>query len=185
VGVRAATLPAPAKVSQLGNAAAVVVQAPLDVRITVNGQEAARTAAEETFTTPELVPGQLYAYVFQAEATRDGRTITRRQRVTVRAGQESRVDFMDLNEPGSPARVRVKLPADADLFVDGVRVPQTSAVRSFQTPKLEPGRSYYYTLKADVIRDGRTVSASKRVTVEAGREATVEFTDLPVQSARR
>ena len=64
-------------------------------------------------------------------------------------------------------------------------MPQTSAVRSFQTPKLEPGRSYFYTLKADVVRDGRTVSASKRVTVEAGKEATVEFSDLLVQQARR
>jgi uncharacterized protein (TIGR03000 family) len=180
-----ASLPAPARVSQLGNAAAVVVQAPMDVRITVNGRETARTAAEQTFTTPALEPGQLYAYVFRAEATRNGRAMTREQRVTVRAGQESRVDFTDLSEPGSPARVRVKLPADADLFVDGVRVPMTSEVRSFQTPKLEAGRSYYYTLKADVVRAGRTVSASKRVTVEAGQEATVEFTDLPVQSARR
>jgi uncharacterized protein (TIGR03000 family) len=103
----------------------------------------------------------------------------------VRAGQESQVDFTDMSQGGSPARVRVKLPADADLYVDGVRVPQTSEVRSFQTPKLETGRSYYYTLRADVVRDGRTVSASKRVTVEAGREATVEFKDLPVLSARR
>jgi uncharacterized protein (TIGR03000 family) len=169
----------------LGNAAAVVVQAPLDARLTVNGQAMTRTAAEQTFTTPALEPGQLYAYVFQAEATRDGKAVTRTQRVTVRAGEESRVDFMDLSEAGSPARVRVKLPADADLFVDGVRVPLTSAVRSFQTPKLEAGRSYFYTLKADVVRDGRTVSASKRVTVEAGKEATVEFSDLPAQYARR
>jgi uncharacterized protein (TIGR03000 family) len=169
----------------LGNAAAVVVQAPLDARLTVNGQAMTRTAAEQTFTTPALEPGQLYSYVFQAEATRDGRAVTRTQRVTVRAGEESRVDFMDLSEGGSPARVRVKLPADADLFVDGVRVPLTSAVRSFQTPKLESGRSYFYTLKADVVRDGRRVSASKRVTVEAGKEATVEFSDLPVQQARR
>jgi uncharacterized protein (TIGR03000 family) len=172
-------------VSYLGNSAAVVVQAPLDVRITVNGEETARTAAEQTFTTPALEPGQLYAYVFRAEATRNNRTVTRTQRVTVRAGEESRVDFLDLSEPGSPARVRVKLPADADLYVDGVRVPQTSAVRSFQTPKLDPGRSYFYTLKVDVVRDGQTLSASKRVSVEAGREATVEFSDLPVQSARR
>jgi uncharacterized protein (TIGR03000 family) len=180
----ASTLPKPTKVSELGNAAAVIVQAPLDVRITVNGLETARTAAEQTFTTPQLEPGQLYAYVFQAEATRNGRPVTRTQRVTVRAGQESYVDFTDMGQVGSPARIRVKLPADADLYVDGVRVPMTSEVRSFQTPKLEPGRSYYYTLKADVVRDGRTVSASKRVTVEAGKEETVEFRDLPVQSAR-
>jgi uncharacterized protein (TIGR03000 family) len=181
----AATLPAPTKTSYLGNAAAVVVQAPLDVRITVNGQATTRTAAEQTFTSPALEPGATYAYVFRAEATRNGKAVTREQRVTVRAGEESRVDFTDLSEAGSPARVRVKLPADADLFVDGVRVPQTSEVRSFQTPKLEAGRSYYYTLKAEAVRDGRTVSATKRITVEPGKETKVEFADLPVQSARR
>jgi uncharacterized protein (TIGR03000 family) len=163
----------------------VVVQAPLDVRITVNGQETTRTAAEQTFTSPALEPGQTYAYEFRAEATRNGRAMTRTQRVTVRAGEESRVDFTDMTEGGSPARVRVKLPADAELFVDGVRVPLTSEVRSFQTPKLEAGRSYFYMLKADVVRNGRTVSSSKRVTVEPGKETNVEFANLPELSARR
>lgn len=181
----AATLPPPKKTSYLGNAAAVVVQAPLDVTITVNGQATNRTATEQTFTSPALEPGETYAYLFRAEATRNGRTVTRTQRVSVRAGEESRVDFTDMNSGGSPARVRVKLPADADLYVDGVQVPLTSDVRSFQTPKLEAGRSYYYTLKADVVRDGRTVSATKRITVEPGKETNVEFANLPELAARR
>jgi uncharacterized protein (TIGR03000 family) len=83
-------------------------------------------------------------------------------------------------------RVTVRLPEDARLFVDGVSCPLTSATRSFETPPLEPGKKYEYTLKAEVMRDGEPYSDSKRVVVQAGKEATVDFGDLrPVQAARR
>src|SRR5262245_28498571 len=46
------------------------------------------------------------------------------------------------------ARITVRLPADAKLFVDNAECPLTSAVRTFATPKLEQGKKYYYTLRA-------------------------------------
>ncbi len=92
---------------------------------------------------------------------------------------------------GAPANeatghVTVRLPADARLYVDDVACPLTSATRSFNTPALEPGRQYYYTLKAEVTRDGRVASESKRVIVQAGQEASVDFGDLrTVRAASR
>jgi uncharacterized protein (TIGR03000 family) len=84
------------------------------------------------------------------------------------------------------ARVIVKLPEDARLFVDSTACPLTSAKRSFQTPELVPGQDYVYTIKAEVSRDGRTVTASKRVLVRAGRDSVVDFGDMrEVQSAQR
>jgi uncharacterized protein (TIGR03000 family) len=83
------------------------------------------------------------------------------------------------------ARVTVRLPADARLFVDDVLCPLTSGERTFTTPPLRTGRVYFYTLKAEVVRDGQTRSTSRRIDVEAGKELTVEFKDLPVQAARR
>jgi uncharacterized protein (TIGR03000 family) len=87
---------------------------------------------------------------------------------------------------GAPARVIVKLPEDARLFVDSAACPLTSTRRAFQTPELPPGKDYVYTIKAEVSRDGRTVTASKRVTVRAGQDSVVDFSDLrEVQSTHR
>ena len=86
----------------------------------------------------------------------------------------------------APAHVVVKLPDDARLMIDDTACPLTSARREFNTPDLNPGQAYYYTLKAEVVRDGRTKADSRRVVVEAGRTTQVEFKDLEaVQSASR
>ena len=84
------------------------------------------------------------------------------------------------------ARVTVRLPADAKLYVDNVSCPLTSSVRTFDTPGLEPGRQYFYELRAVVSREGRDVTESKRVIVEAGRESAVDFGEMrDVRTAQR
>jgi uncharacterized protein (TIGR03000 family) len=84
------------------------------------------------------------------------------------------------------ARVVVRLPEDARLFVDNDPCPLTSAERSFNTPRLRPGVPYEYTLRAEVTRDGRAVKESKKVSLRAGEETVVEFSDMrTVQTAGR
>jgi uncharacterized protein (TIGR03000 family) len=171
------------------NTATVVIKAPMDVRISVDGQATARNAAEETFTTPSLEAGRTYQYVFKAEAMRDGKTVSTTKRVLVQAGRLAEADFSDLatdKAAADVARVTVRVPEDAKVFVDGVLCQLDKATSSFETPKLEGGRQYFYTIKAEVVRDNQTLRASRRVIVEAGKQATVEFNDLGVtQAARR
>lgn len=76
------------------------------------------------------------------------------------------------------ARVTVRLPADARLFVDNVVCPLTSDVRSFVTPALQPGQKYYYTIRAEVVRDGQTRIVSERVLVSAGQSVEVSLTSF-------
>jgi uncharacterized protein (TIGR03000 family) len=174
------------KSAALGNAAGVVLTAPTDVQLFVEGRMIPRTANQETVRTPDLEPGYSYTYTFKAQVVREGRTVAYTKQVKVRAGQFSTADFTKLASEGKDtARVTVKLPADARLYVDGVRCPLTSATRSFDTPELDAGRSYYYTLKAEVDRDGATRTDTQRVLVEAGKQVTVEFKTLPVQTASR
>jgi uncharacterized protein (TIGR03000 family) len=172
-----------------GNVATVVVKAPTDVKVSVDGRNMPRSAAEESFTTPDLEPGRAYQYTLRAEATRDGKPVTLTRMVTVQAGRQSVADFTDLGSDqgkGEVARLTVRVPDDARLFVDGVQCPLTSATRTFETPKLEAGRQYFYTVKAEVTREGRALRESRRVLVEAGKETTVEFANFaPVQAARR
>jgi uncharacterized protein (TIGR03000 family) len=180
--------PAPAPKATSLNAATVVIKAPTDVRILVDGQETSRTAAEETFTTPALEPGRTYQYLFKAQAVRDGKTVALTKRVEVQAGRQSEADFRDLIPagPNEVAKVIVQLPEDGKLYVDGVYCPLDSTTRTFSTPRLDPGRQYYYTLKAEVMREGQKQTESRRVFVEAGRQTSVDFRNLaPVQAALR
>ncbi len=87
--------------------------------------------------------------------------MTLNQKVTVQAGRQSQADFGELSRNDAPARVTIKAPADARVTVNDVNVPRTT--QSFQTPPLEGGRTYYYTVKADMkVRRQGQVSQSKR-----------------------
>jgi uncharacterized protein (TIGR03000 family) len=80
-------------------------------------------------------------------------------------------------------RVLVELPAGAKLFVDGQAVDEDGTRLLLVTPPLEPGRDYFYTLRARVTRDGQVYELGRRVTVRADAESTVVFprpgSDLP------
>jgi uncharacterized protein (TIGR03000 family) len=84
-----------------------------------------------------------------------------------------------------PARVVVELPEDAKLFVDDQEMKTTSAKRVFRTPILEPGQTYYYILRAEVTRDGKSLSQTKRILVRAGADVQAALQDLsPVSTAQ-
>jgi uncharacterized protein (TIGR03000 family) len=76
---------------------------------------------------------------------------------------------------GRTARVLVELPDGARLFVDGKAVPDATRQTSILTPPLEPGREYFYTLRAEITRDGQNYELSRRVVVTAGQSRTVVF----------
>jgi uncharacterized protein (TIGR03000 family) len=78
---------------------------------------------------------------------------------------------------GASARLVVTLPADATLYVDGNATRSNDqSVRTFRTPELTAGEQFVYTLKAEVVRDGKTLSESKQVIVTAGAETSASFT---------
>jgi uncharacterized protein (TIGR03000 family) len=76
------------------------------------------------------------------------------------------------------ATLVVNLPADAKLLIDGQATSSETAHRVFETPALETGREFYYTLQAQVVRDGKTEVITQRVTVRAG-EATEVRLEVP------
>jgi len=78
-------------------------------------------------------------------------------------------------ETSAPATLVVSLPADARLTVDGNATTSTAAVRTFVTPELATDYNYVYTLRAEVVRDGRTVVETQQVTVRGGQTTNVPF----------
>jgi uncharacterized protein (TIGR03000 family) len=81
------------------------------------------------------------------------------------------------------AKLTVTLPADAKLYIDNRLMKTASGQRTFSTPTLEPGQLYYYDLRAEVVRDGKTQTQTKRVIVEAGSHSEASFTDLTAPAA--
>lgn len=82
------------------------------------------------------------------------------------------------------ARLTVEVPAEAKLFVDGFETKASgTTVRSFTTPELEAGQDYYYILKIETVRDGKTVAETQQVTVRAGQETRASFTEAKLATA--
>jgi uncharacterized protein (TIGR03000 family) len=82
---------------------------------------------------------------------------------------------------GDSAILVVRLPSEARLSIQGQAMSGSSDRRVFQSPSLEKGKSYVYTLKATLTQHGQTHEVVKQVRVHAGAEVTVEL-DFPATS---
>src|SRR5205823_2302509 len=118
---------------------------PADAKLFAEGRLLALPSSERTFVTPPLQMGPEYTYTFRAEYLRDGETIARSKTVAVKPGGTVTVEFADglakadpprkpdpvpvkpTSAPKAPAvpsgldraRITVKLPPGATLYVDG------------------------------------------------------------------
>jgi uncharacterized protein (TIGR03000 family) len=75
------------------------------------------------------------------------------------------------------ARITVKLPAGATLYVDGKKNAKTDPTREFVTPPLAFGKEYTYTMTAELGGPAGTVT--HKVAFRAGESVTVDFTATP------
>jgi uncharacterized protein (TIGR03000 family) len=88
--------------------AILVVTLPVDAKLTIDDTATTSTSATRRFASPVLEPGQNFYYTLKGQLARDGRVFTASRRVTVRAGQETRVslDFpegqMTVRKPAAP-----------------------------------------------------------------------------------
>jgi uncharacterized protein (TIGR03000 family) len=77
--------------------------------------------------------------------------------------------------PAGAAVLRVRVPADAEVWVDGVRTGQRGALRAFVSPPLAEGHHFYYDLLALWVEDGKAVAQRRKVPVFPGDRLTVDF----------
>lgn len=83
--------------------------------------------------------------------------------------------------PTNTAKIYVTLPTDAKLTIDGTPTVSTSQTRVFESPSLTPGKTFYYVLKATLVRDGKTETVTKEVVVRAGEDTRVKI-EIPETS---
>ena len=74
-----------------------------------------------------------------------------------------------------PAHIRVRLPANAEVTINGKKTTSTGPLREYETPELNPERVYTYLVKAKWVEDGMTVEKSLRVRALSGNRVTINF----------
>ena len=79
-------------------------------------------------------------------------------------------------QPDTTAHVTVRVPAGADVWINGSKTYSAGPVREFQSPSLTRGQQYTYEFRARwKDDDGREVTQTQQVAVTAGGHARVEF----------
>jgi uncharacterized protein (TIGR03000 family) len=84
----------------------------------------------------------------------------------------------DDDEDKISAKVTFVLPEGATLHVDEQRIEEKAGVQTFRTPNLEKGRRYFYDVRVEVVRDGKPISASRRIIFRAGSDIRADFSGV-------
>ena len=74
-----------------------------------------------------------------------------------------------------PVHITVRLPDNADLWVNGTKMTPTGAVREFVTPSLTPGQKYSYEIRARWTDNDRTTDREQTVVFAPGDNLEVLF----------
>lgn len=83
----------------------------------------------------------------------------------------------ELKDQANRATIVVTLPDGALLTFDDAATVSMGPNRVFISPVLEQGKDFHYMVKAKLTHDGKTETASKRITIRAGEETQL---DLPI-----
>jgi uncharacterized protein (TIGR03000 family) len=73
------------------------------------------------------------------------------------------------------ATVSVTVPSGAKIYVNGMATTSTGSNRQFISRGLKAGARYSYEVRAEIVRDGKTVTETKQVQLRAGENADLAF----------
>jgi uncharacterized protein (TIGR03000 family) len=76
------------------------------------------------------------------------------------------------------AQLTLDVPEGAKVYLDGELMNLSPGKRLFQTPPLVSGRVYFYDLRVEVTRDGKTVTENQRVLLRPGQTVVAAFPGL-------
>jgi len=71
--------------------------------------------------------------------------------------------------------LNVRVPAEAKVFVNGLATTSTGEQRRYVSNGLEDGFNYTYELRAEIVRDGQTITETKVVRLKAGEQVDLSF----------
>lgn len=164
------------------------VKVPTDAKVFVNDGPTTSAGVDREYISRDLEPGARYSYNVRAEFVRDGKPVTEEKTVRLTAGQtvslnftndEKQVQTADSGETRTTLKVR--LPADARLYLAGHETKAIGEVREFSTSKLPAGSQWAtYNVRAVVNRDGHEEVREQTVSLAAGQSSEISISfDAP------
>jgi uncharacterized protein (TIGR03000 family) len=79
------------------------------------------------------------------------------------------------------AQVVFTLPENAKLYVEGQLIENASEIKTFRTPVLETGKTFVYSMRIVVEKDGEKLVGETTVNVQAGRTENVDLTTVELK----
>jgi uncharacterized protein (TIGR03000 family) len=127
--------------------------------------------------TVSLAPTQMQSYL-SPEFTETGNTTdyyltnASANYVSKSGGSETR---RTPSNRRSTAYIDVRVPANAELWFEGVKTRQKGQLRRFVSPPLTPGRRFTYNLRATWKVNGKKVTERRRIVVRAGDWVSLDW----------
>lgn len=88
---------------------------------------------------------------------------------------ESDVYYSKSSTSTGSGLLRVSVPADAVVYVNGKETTSTGTERQYISHGLESGRNYSYDVRVEYTVDGKTVSEERQVSLTVGSEELLAF----------
>jgi uncharacterized protein (TIGR03000 family) len=73
------------------------------------------------------------------------------------------------------ALLNVNVPAEATIYVNGTQTTSTGTQRQYISRGLSADNRYEYEIRAEMVRDGKTLTETKSVTLGPGQEVNLSF----------
>jgi uncharacterized protein (TIGR03000 family) len=86
--------------------------------------------------------------------------------------------FMTVREAtlDNKAHLWLRVPKNAEIWVNGVKTKQTGELRHFFSPPLTSGKKYGYQMRLRWMKDGKAVEETQRILVQPGQTIRRDFT---------
>jgi uncharacterized protein (TIGR03000 family) len=80
------------------------------------------------------------------------------------------------------ASITLNVPADCQVWIQGVKTTQVGLTRRFVSPKLEPGKDYHYDFRFTYAENGKETTRNEKIEVHAGDRKTFTVVANPIEA---
>ena len=173
----------------------LTVSVPADANVMINGKETKITGTTRTYVTRNLRSDRQYKYEIRAEVERDGQLRSESRVVYVKRDDAPQIAFnfesqstdtqleqvaqvsnKNNSEENPTTTLRLHVPANAKVMLDGKKTTTPGSVRVYRTTTLAHGERWSdYKVRVELERDGRLLSKEMAISMWGGQTRDLEF----------
>ena len=160
------------EIRQTKSEAVLSLKLPKEAKVYINGKLTKTEGRLRQYVSRNLTEGKNYRYRVKAVLEKDGREIVRTQLISMSPGKDQLVKFK-FDQPQVTTLV-LKVPADAEVLLDGKATKAKGKIRTFSTRKLSNEQSWNdYKIEIRYVKDGQQVVEQRIVNLVAGTTETL------------